>query len=41
MKKYLDCNEIFQRLGHFAALYCQMASMKKIMDPLTNTIMGL
>ena len=38
---YFDCDEIFQRLGHFTSFYGQMSSMKKVMDPLTNTIMSL
>lgn len=36
-----DGNEIFQRLGHFAALYVQMAGVKEKVDPIVVVEGGL
>ena len=41
MGEYLDCDEILQRLRHFASFNGEMTSMQKIMNPLRHTIMGL
>lgn len=41
MGEDLDCDEILQRLRHFASFNGEMTSMQKIMNPLRHTIMGL
>ena len=37
----LDCDEVFERFGHFASLNSEVARVQEVADPLVMTKTGL